>query len=191
MAETNSTDTGFLPEGSTSMGLHNQQQSRLNVSQGDVQNGLIGVSPQTGLSLWDGIIFEQKGRLMSKNKENMVCFKCFGMGHNKKKCKNPTHCQACRNEYIPVSEVCRNAWGYVKIGKDHKKYSNGNYNNANYVDKDYINKNYNNRGNFRGNFRSYYRGGGTYNQYHNNVYKKSYGDRNHISMLNAAFEQQK
>src|SRR5215469_3890930 len=241
MAHANSTDTGVSPGGSTSIDLHNQQQSVLNVSQGGVQNGgveqrsnaistpsfvhsspaintvdtkksydmdavdvLIGVSsPQTGV--WGDIKFEKKNRSIDKIKKTMICFNYFGMGHNKKKCKNPTHCHECKNEYIPVSEVCRNAWGYVKIGKGHKKYSNGNYNNGNYVDKDYINKNYNNRGNFRGNFRSYYRGGGTYNQYHNddygqnkgrdykhenNVYKKSYGDHNHISMLNAAFEQQ-
>src|SRR5215469_8056071 len=157
------------------------------------------------------------------------------MGHIKKECRNPPYCQACRDEHIPGSEVCRNAWRYGKIGKDHKEYSNGNYNNGNYDDKNYNNGNFNNyqiqadegntyqnyntnqdytgyqnqygnnRGNFRGNFRSYYRGGGTYNQYHNNdyrqnnggdyrhennVYKKSYGNRNHISTLNAAPGQQ-
>jgi len=177
----------------------------------------------------------QKGRSISKIKETMVCFNCFRMGHTKKECRNPTYCQACRDEHIPGSEVCGNAWRYEKIGKDHKKYSNGNYNYGNYNTKNYnngdfnnyqtqadkdntyqndnTNQNYtgyqnqygNNRGNFRGNFRSYYRGGGTYNQYHNNdyrqnnggdyrhennVYKKSYGNHNHISTLNAAPEQQ-
>src|SRR5215469_12621093 len=35
MTETNGTDTGFLPDGSTCLDLHNQQQSRPNVRQGD------------------------------------------------------------------------------------------------------------------------------------------------------------
>src|SRR5215469_2021938 len=35
MTETNGTDTGFLPDGSTCLDLHNQQQSRPNVGQGD------------------------------------------------------------------------------------------------------------------------------------------------------------
>ena len=127
------------------------------------------------------------------------------MRHDKKACSNSIYCQACRDEYIPGSRVCENTWRYVKIEKDHKKYSVGNFSNGNYDDKNYNNKNYNNRGNFRGNFRSYYRGGGTYNQYHkddyrqnkgrdykheNKVYTELYGNCNYISMLNAAFEQQ-
>src|SRR5215469_15104140 len=42
MTETNSTDTGFLPEGSTNMGLHKQLQSVHNVRQGVVRDGGLG-----------------------------------------------------------------------------------------------------------------------------------------------------
>src|SRR5215469_7268068 len=42
MADANSTDTGVSPGGSTSIGLHNQQQSVPNVSQGNVQDGGAG-----------------------------------------------------------------------------------------------------------------------------------------------------
>src|SRR5215469_17304584 len=135
---------------------------------------LIGISsPQTGL--WGDINFEKKNNSIDKSKKSMIGFNYFGMGHNEKRCRNPIYVQACRNEYIPRSGVCRNTWSYVKIGKDHKKYSDGNYSNGNYDDKNYNNKNYNNRGNFRGNFRNYYKGGGTYNQYHKDDYGKKKG----------------
>src|SRR5215469_15354092 len=42
MANTNGTDTGVSPDGSTNVGLHNQQQSVPNASQGDLQNGGAG-----------------------------------------------------------------------------------------------------------------------------------------------------
>src|SRR5215469_16655600 len=167
-----STDTVGSPDGSTNMGLHNQQQSVHNVRQGgvrdgglghglehvipthssvhsnpdintvdtkrsysmDVVDGLIGVSsPQT--RLWGGINFEKKNSSIDKSKKTMISFNYIGMGHNEMRCRNPICDQACRNEYIPGSGVCRDTWRYVKIGKGHKEYSDRNYSNGNYDDK--------------------------------------------------------
>src|SRR5215469_1870530 len=76
MANTDGTDTGVSPDGSTNVGLHNQQQNSND---------------------------SQEGSSMSKKKETMVCFNCFKMRRTKKKCRNPTYCKACREGHIPGS----------------------------------------------------------------------------------------
>ena len=45
-----------------------------------------------------------------------------------------------RNAYTRV-RGCKNVWRYGKLGKDYKKYSNGNYSNGNYNNGNYNNGN--------------------------------------------------
>src|SRR5215469_2693116 len=123
----------------------------------------------------------QKGRSMSRPRKTITCFNCFKKGHVKKECRSPPYCQACREEHTPGSEVCRNAWRYGHMGKDHKKNSAGNYNYQTQSDKDksyqkanthqHYNGYSNQYGNSRGNFRGNYRGRGMYGQFHDSHYR--------------------